>query len=109
MITVLNQEGTSGAQPYRCSFCSQPKLSLSDFIWGPEVRICRDCVDICNDIVAEQRIPEGTPPDVRVHCVLCRLEWSQTEAVAVPKKGWLCRDCFAEVRSLATSVQEPTR
>jgi hypothetical protein len=36
-----------------CSFCGQPKDSVSNLIAGPAVNICNQCVDICVEIVAD--------------------------------------------------------
>src|SRR6266851_220940 len=102
-MAAHGHEGTSGRDAERCSFCNRPRTEPADFIQGPEVRICEDCVDICNDIIGEKRSPRNTSPDARIHCVLCRFEWPQEQAVAVPKKGWLCQACFCEVRSLGNS------
>ncbi|SRR5260370_34218690 len=107
-MEVHGQQRTSRGKPDRCSFCDKPQAEPPDFIWGPEVRICEECVDICNDIVAEKRMPERTSPDERIHCVLCRLEWPQEQAVPVPEKGWLCQGCFSEIRSLGDSTERRT-
>ena len=103
-----DRQGASARPAERCSFCNQPRNSPGDFVWGPEVKICEDCIDICIDIVAEKRMPSITPTDARVHCVLCRLEWPQEKAVAIPKKGWLCRECFGEVHKAGSADEQGT-
>ncbi len=37
-----------------CSFCGKSQKEVRVLIAGPTVFICNDCVDLCNDIVAEQ-------------------------------------------------------
>ena len=41
----------------RCSFCEEPASSERIMIQahGKEVRICEECVDLCNDIIANRR------------------------------------------------------
>src|SRR5260370_42437821 len=98
-MEVHVQQRTSRGKPDRCSFCDKPQAEPPDFIWGPEVRICEECVGICNDIVAERRMPERTSPNERIQCRLCRLEWPQAQAVRVPERGCLCQATFRGIRS----------
>jgi ClpX C4-type zinc finger len=37
----------------RCSFCGKSKDSVRRFIAGPSVYICDECVNLCNEILAE--------------------------------------------------------
>jgi ATP-dependent Clp protease ATP-binding subunit ClpX len=37
----------------RCSFCGKSKDSVRKFISGPSVYICNECVELCNEILAE--------------------------------------------------------
>ncbi|MGL4369909.1 MAG: ClpX C4-type zinc finger protein, partial [Spirochaetota bacterium] len=36
-----------------CSFCGKPQEQVKKLVAGPGVYICDECVDLCNDIVAE--------------------------------------------------------
>lgn len=38
-----------------CSFCGKTHDEVNKLIAGPDVNICDDCVNLCNDIVAEDR------------------------------------------------------
>ncbi|MDQ7006089.1 MAG: ATP-dependent Clp protease ATP-binding subunit ClpX [Acidobacteriota bacterium] len=42
----------------RCSFCNKSQRDVRKLIAGPTVYICDECVDICVDIIAEEREPE---------------------------------------------------
>ncbi|HHN73828.1 MAG TPA: ATP-dependent Clp protease ATP-binding subunit ClpX [Acidobacteria bacterium] len=44
----------------RCSFCNKSQRDVRKLIAGPTVYICDECVDICVDIIAEEREPEET-------------------------------------------------
>ena len=37
----------------RCSFCNKPQREVRKLIAGPNVYICNECVDTCNEILAE--------------------------------------------------------
>jgi ATP-dependent Clp protease ATP-binding subunit ClpX len=38
----------------RCSFCGKSQDQVKKLIAGPDVFICDECVDLCNDILAEE-------------------------------------------------------
>jgi hypothetical protein len=47
---------SSGKQPdatLSCSFCGKSEGRVKKLIAGPSVRICDECVKICNDILAD--------------------------------------------------------
>jgi ATP-dependent protease Clp ATPase subunit len=47
---------TKESQVGRCSFCDKPEdqvIVLINAITGPNVSICNECVDMCNDMVME--------------------------------------------------------
>ena len=39
--------------PHRCSFCGKNEEQVHQMIAGPGVYICNECVDRCNEIIAE--------------------------------------------------------
>jgi ketosteroid isomerase-like protein len=41
------------AAPLRCSFCGKSQGDVRKLIAGPEVCICDECVEVCNDIIAD--------------------------------------------------------
>jgi len=115
--------GTSGLPPppaLRCSFCNKSQRDVEKLIAGPTVYICCECVDICNDIIRENRIlveprtitratesePEGeilaNPPAGAhpIHCKLCGL-WTVVEFCSpVANRGWVCGACLDAVREV---------
>src|SRR3954470_23027660 len=60
----------------RCSFCGKGQKEVKKLIAGPGVYICDECIDLCNDIISEEKEREtqvkGTfkvpkPIDIRTH------------------------------------------
>ena len=43
----------------RCSFCGKSQHEVKKLIAGPTVYICNECVEVCLDIVAEDRVHEA--------------------------------------------------
>src|SRR5215813_6488897 len=44
------EEGTNLA----CSFCGKSQKEVKKLIAGPTVYICDECIELCNDIIAEE-------------------------------------------------------
>ena len=44
----------SSDKQLRCSFCGKSKDSVRNFISGPSVYICNECISLCNEILAEE-------------------------------------------------------
>ena len=44
----------------RCSFCGKHQDEVGKLIAGPSVYICDECIDLCNDIIAEECDQEET-------------------------------------------------
>src|SRR5262244_3510969 len=38
-----------------CSFCGKSQDEVRKLIAGPTVYICDECIDLCNDIIAQER------------------------------------------------------
>jgi len=50
-----------------CSFCGKSQKEVKKLIAGPTVYICDECIELCNDIIAEEYGQEETPtPSSRV-------------------------------------------
>lgn len=59
------KETTSGL--LRCSFCGKSQNEVKKLIAGPGVYICDECIELCNDIIAEERErEESTKPTLKV-------------------------------------------
>ena len=54
----MAKKGTSG-EVLRCSFCNKDQNDVRKLIAGPTVFICDECVDVCNDIIADDSRSEG--------------------------------------------------
>jgi len=40
-------------KPFRCSFCGKPQEQVRKLVAGPNVYICDECIELCNDILDE--------------------------------------------------------
>lgn len=49
---------TSRREAMTCSFCGKTQHDVVRLIAGPGVFICDECVDLCNQIIAEELKPE---------------------------------------------------
>jgi ATP-dependent Clp protease ATP-binding subunit ClpX len=50
-----------------CSFCGKSQREVKKLIAGPTVYICDECIELCNDIIAEEYGQDETPtPSSRV-------------------------------------------
>jgi ATP-dependent Clp protease ATP-binding subunit ClpX len=45
----------------KCSFCGKSQEQVRKLIAGPGVYICDECVELCNEILDEELVEEGTP------------------------------------------------
>ena len=49
---------SSDGEVLRCSFCNKDQNDVRKLIAGPTVFICDECVDVCNDIIADDNRSE---------------------------------------------------
>ena len=91
-------------------------------IAGPSVYICDECVQVCNDIIADDnrfssrakvesgqgQISEGAEyihgPEVpvtgpAVRCALCRMPTPTEDGALIPNRGVLCPGCLGEIEA----------
>ena len=52
-----NDAGNSGSN-LSCSFCGRSQREVKKLIAGPTVYICNECIELCNDIIAEEKEKE---------------------------------------------------
>jgi ATP-dependent Clp protease ATP-binding subunit ClpX len=57
-MSTTKKAGADG-EVLRCSFCNKDQNDVRKLIAGPTVFICDECVDVCNDIIADDRRAEG--------------------------------------------------
>jgi len=60
----MTRKKTEGGEGLKCSFCNKSQRDVRKLIAGPTVYICDECVDICLDIIAEEK--DGDDGDGRV-------------------------------------------
>lgn len=56
---MAKKEGSFGS--LSCSFCGKSQKEVKKLIAGQGVYICDECIDLCNDIIAEERDREAAP------------------------------------------------
>ena len=83
--------------PVVCSFCGKTQDEVRKLIAGPSVYICDECIDLCNDIIADEIARGPTDP---LKCWICQEVGTRRELINVPRGVSLCRDCFHAMRSL---------
>jgi len=102
--------GKPGERPKvgACSFCGKSQDEVRKLIAGPTVYICDECIDLCNDIIAEEVEQEAqlegpASPVASLNtptwCGVCRLPKSAEEVVAVSEMGFFCRRCIDMIRA----------
>ena len=51
----MTRKKAEGGEGLKCSFCNKSQRDVRKLIAGPTVYICDECVDICLDIIAEEK------------------------------------------------------
>jgi ATP-dependent Clp protease ATP-binding subunit ClpX len=70
----------------KCSFCNKSQKEVKKLIAGPNVYICDECVEICNEIITEERLQErskskiGMPKPSQIKKFLDEYVIDQSEA-----------------------------
>lgn len=79
----------------KCSFCAKSQKEVKKLIAGPGVYICDECIDLCNDIITEEKQKDNTtkgfgavptPAEIKAHLdeyVIGQTWAKKTLAVAV--------------------------
>src|SRR3974377_24681 len=52
---------TDGNEQLLCSFCGKSQRQVKKLIAGPGVYICDECIDLCNEIIAEGLTTPAAP------------------------------------------------
>jgi ATP-dependent Clp protease ATP-binding subunit ClpX len=58
----VSKSGDKSRHTLVCSFCSRTQEEVRKLIAGPSVYICDECIDLCNDIIAEEVETESVLP-----------------------------------------------
>jgi ATP-dependent Clp protease ATP-binding subunit ClpX len=74
---MADRKGTSSSEKtLYCSFCGKSQHEVKKLIAGPSVFICDECIDLCNDIIRDEVLPEldketksdlPTPLEIKLH------------------------------------------
>jgi hypothetical protein len=100
------------ADPVRCSFCGKSEKDVRKLIAGPAVYICDECIDACNDILAEEARaePEAAPKPLLgdwrregfgVSCTLCGAVVHLKDALHFEGRVFLCPACVSAIAEAA--------
>ncbi len=58
----MSKSGDKTRHTLVCSFCNRSQEEVRKLIAGPAVYICDECIELCNDIIAEEVDPEVVAP-----------------------------------------------
>jgi hypothetical protein len=50
--------GAGRLETLSCSFCTKDKDSVARLVAGPGVYICNECIDLCNEILGMEPMPQ---------------------------------------------------
>ena len=56
---MATKKGTGKNSHLFCSFCGKSQDEVKKLVAGPSVYICDECIELCNDIIAEEQEHEG--------------------------------------------------
>jgi ATP-dependent Clp protease ATP-binding subunit ClpX len=56
---MTNKKGTGKQGHLFCSFCGKSQEEVKKLVAGPSVYICDECIELCNDIIAEEQEREA--------------------------------------------------
>jgi ATP-dependent Clp protease ATP-binding subunit ClpX len=104
----------TGDDALRCSFCNKSQREVKKLIAGPTVFICDECVDICLDIIAEDRMLDqqqdsGLPKPKEIKALLDEYVVGQEQAkkkLAVAVYNHYKRIDFAEKTRTDVELQK---
>ena len=54
---------TVSPETLRCSFSAKSQFDIVKLVAGPGVFICNECIELCNQIIAEEMALKGSSPD----------------------------------------------
>ena len=56
---MANNNGSMNRQGPRCSFCGKTQSMVERLVAGPNVYICNECIDLCNDILRDEAFEDA--------------------------------------------------
>jgi|ERR1043166_2012257 hypothetical protein len=107
----------------RCSFCNKSQRHVKKLVAGPNVQICGECIDICVDIITEDRkdepgattarnLSEQVPyPSTSLYlrmtsCSLCHMPTPLEHLLAIYSRGSLCPGCIGAIEAAVATARE---
>lgn len=55
---MADRKGSPSEKTLYCSFCGKSQHEVKKLIAGPSVFICDECIDLCNDIIRDEILPD---------------------------------------------------
>lgn len=62
----MSKKGDGKSSDLLCSFCGKSQDEVKKLIAGPSVYICDECIELCNDIIAEEYEREESEASLRI-------------------------------------------
>ena len=62
MSSTTTTPSTKSHDALSCSFCNKSQFEIAKLVAGPGVYICNECIDLCNQIVAEELARKSDAP-----------------------------------------------
>ena len=95
-----------------CSFCGKTRNSVRKIIAGPNVYICDECIDLCNDILGgeypnHKNLVKKEPRKFSagdISCAFCNMPAQNTECLIIPDRGSLCFVCLEIIRQVTNKI-----
>ncbi len=56
---MADRKGSPSEKTLYCSFCGKSQHEVKKLIAGPSVFICDECIDLCNDIIRDEVLPDA--------------------------------------------------
>jgi ATP-dependent Clp protease ATP-binding subunit ClpX len=56
---MADRKGSPSEKTLYCSFCGKSQHEVKKLIAGPSVFICDECIDLCNDIIRDEILPDS--------------------------------------------------
>jgi ClpX C4-type zinc finger len=94
------------SEPLVCSFCGKPRGEVQKLVAGPDVYICDECVDVCNEIIEPGMGPTQLDEWVETHPYVVVLGWEKHPATdeLYPKFEALGAEVLEERQAFAGGV-----
>ena len=103
----------------RCSFCDKTASDDLTLIAGPSVFICNECVDVCVDMIVQDRDVREVPPagstgvdgllrERARTCGLCGSLALADRVLPIQNRGVLCGECADAVEDALSRGRAPS-